>query len=235
MIAKQGKIYKYCLLALLLAGLIYFYQKIDLEFINDLFLKNKDQIFNSYFFNGALIFFLRSLSILFPILAGTYCSVLAGYLFGIKSGMILIFFADFFSCSSSFFISRTFGKEFISSLLGKKQMIKIETLSKEYLDENFFLMTGLLMTQFFDFVSYALGLTKVKWRKYIPALIISIIISDAPFVSGGYAIKSIKSISIEKIINGEVNVLSGSYLLIFILSVLIIFLLGILNHRAKKI
>ena len=129
---------------------------------------------------------------------------------------------------------RILGISLVSSLLGNKQMIKIEKLSKKYLDENFFLMTAFLMTQFFDFVSYALGLTKVKWRKYLPALIMSIIISDAPFVSGGHAIKSIENVSIDKIINGEVNILNGQYLSIFILSVLIIFLLGILNHRLKK-
>ena len=99
---------------------------------------------------------------------------------------------------------------------------------------NPFLMTGLLMTGLFDFVSYAIGLTNTPWKKFIPALIISILISDAPFVAGGYAFRDIKEISLSKIINGDVSLIYGNYLLVFIVSILLIISLGILNILINK-
>ena len=95
-------------------------------------------------------------------------------------------------------------------------------------------MTSILMTQFVDFVCYGVGLTKVALRKFVPALIISILISDAPFVAGGYALKDIKEISLSQIINGEISLIYGNYLIIFIASILTIIGLGILNIIVNK-
>jgi uncharacterized membrane protein YdjX (TVP38/TMEM64 family) len=64
-------------------------------------------------------------------------------------------------------------------------MDKVDTLSHRHLERNFFLMTGCLMTGFFDFVCYGVGLTKAPWRKFAPALIISIAISNPPIVALG--------------------------------------------------
>ena len=46
----------------------------------------------------------------------------------------------------------------------------------------------------------------------MPALIISILISDAPFVAGGYAFKDIQGITLTQIINGDVRLIYGNYL-----------------------
>ena len=113
-------------------------------------------------------------------------------------------------------------------------MKRVEKISQEYIEHNFFLMTAFLMTQFFDFVCYGIGLTKISWRKFMPALILSILISDAPFVAAGYAFKDLKGISFNQLLNGDVNLIYGKYLIIFIASILSIFLLGILNILIKK-
>ncbi len=113
-------------------------------------------------------------------------------------------------------------------------MLRIENISKKYIENNFFLMTASLMTQFFDFVCSAIGLTKVAWKKFMPALIISILISDSPFVAAGYAFKDVKEISLNQIIKGDVNLIYGNYLIIFIASILSIIGLGILNMVINK-
>ena len=77
----------------------------------------------------------------------------------------------------------------------------------------------------------------------MPALIFSIIISDSPFVASGFAARKIKDIGLknflQKILNGELDMISGNYLLIFIISFIIIFILAIiniyLNKRSKSI
>ena len=62
-------------------------------------------------------------------------------------------------------------------------------------------MTGFLLTSWFDFVCYAIGLTKVSWRRFMPALIFSIVISDAPFVASGNALRQLGDIKVDQILN----------------------------------
>ncbi len=226
--------FKYLIVILLVLTSIYIYQLLDISKISSLLEQSRSDIGDVGFLTAALIFSLRFISIIIPIIPGTYCSILAGYLFGLESGLLVIFCADFISCSTSFFLARQLGRDFVAKILGNRQMAKIERVSKKYLEHNFFFMTGLLMTQFFDFVCYAIGLTKIPAKKFLPALIISIIISDIPFVAGGFAIKEIKDISINSLLNGEVSVLNGPYLIIFLTSFIGILCLGLISSRLNR-
>ena len=117
-------------------------------------------------------------------------------------------------------------------------MRRVESISKDYLEKNYFLMTALLMTSFFDFVCYAIGLTKITWKRFMPALIFSIIISDSPFVASGFAARNVKDIGLKnflkKILNGELDMISGNYLFLFIISFLSIVILAIINIYFNK-
>ncbi len=221
---------KYLLAACLVFILVIINKLFDVNFINSLFDESESVLGNQLFTAAFLIFILRSVSIVIPVLPGTYCSVIAGYIYGIKIGMALIFCADFVSCSCSFFLSRSLGRNFVRRMLGPMQMQRVENISNRFLEQNIFLMTGLLMIQFFDFVCYAVGLTKVSWKKFMPALIISILISDLPFVAGGRTLKALNGVNLKQLLNGEVQALNGNYLILFIISILAIFGLGILTH-----
>ncbi|MEM7772547.1 MAG: VTT domain-containing protein [Cyanobacteria bacterium P01_E01_bin.6] len=131
------------------------------------------------------IFLLRFTSVVIPALPGTAYSVLAGALLGFTQGLAVICLADLCSCSLSFFLSRRYGQGLVKKLVGDRFMDRIDNLSKRHLERNFFLMTGFLMTGFFDFVCYGVGLTKAPWFKFAPALIISIAISNPPIVALG--------------------------------------------------
>ena len=226
---------------ILFISLVYF----DINLIRDFFLNVVSNISSNRFFSLLLIlilFLLRSISIIIPILPGTIFSVAAGFQFGFSQGLIIIFFADFLSCSISFLLARKLGRNYIGNLLGKRQMRKVESISKDYLENNYFLMTALLMSGFFDFVCYAIGLTRITWKRFMPALIFSILISDSPFVASGFAARKIKDIGLnnflQKILNGELDMISGNYLLVFIISFLIILILAIMNfylNRRSKI
>ena len=225
---------KYLVVACFIFVLVIANNLFDLDLINNLFGDSESILTNQVITAALLIFLLRSVSIVIPIIPGTYCSVIAGYFYGIKIGMILIFFADFISCSCSFFLSRRLGRTFVRRLLGPKQMQRVENISQRYLEQNIFLMTGFLMTQFFDFVCYAIGLTKVSWKKFMTALIISILISDLPFVAGGHTLKALNGVTLRELLNGEVQALSGHYLILFIITVLSIFGLGISSHFLNR-
>ena len=236
-----NQFFSYIILAffVLIISISFFY--LDVNLIRDFFYDAVGSLDKNRFFSLILIFLLflfRSLSIVVPVLPGTIFSVAAGFQFGFTQGLVIIFFADFISCSTSFLISRKLGRNYVSKLLGSRQMRRVESISKDYLENNYFLMTALLMSGFFDFVCYAIGLTKITWKRFMPALIFSILISDAPFVASGFAARKIKDIGLEnflqKLLNGELDMISGNYLFLFIISFLIIFILAMINIYFNK-
>ena len=213
----------------------------DVNSISDFFLNVVSDLNSENFFGLTLVllvFILRSISIIIPILPGTIFSAVAGFQFGFNKGLVIIFFADFVSCSISFLLARKLGRNYISKLLGSRQMKRVESISNDYLENNYFLMTALLMSGFFDFVCYAIGLTKITWKRFMPALIFSIIISDSPFVASGFAARKIKDIGLinflQKLLNGELDIISGNYLFLFIISFIIIFILAMINIYLNK-
>ena len=134
------------------------------------------------------IFLLRFTSVVIPALPGTAYSILSGGLLGFSRGLLVICIADLFSCCLSFSLSRRYGRKLVQRLVGAKFINKIDRLSQRHLEHNFFLLTGFLMTGFFDFVCYGVGLTKAPWRKFLPALLISIAVSNPPIVALGAGI-----------------------------------------------
>ena len=131
------------------------------------------------------IFILRGISVILPALPSSVYSLLAGSLLGFKTGYLTIFISDLIFCQLAFFIARNFGRIPVKKLVGVKAMKKIESFNQNQLEGNFFLMTGLLMTGLFDFLSYALGIGGTRWRLFTPALIISLLISDSIIVAVG--------------------------------------------------
>ena len=234
----KKSIYKYIIIVILCALLIISYQFFDASLINNLISDSQEEINNKGLYPVFLIFLLRSVSIFIPIIPGTYCVVIAGYIYGIKTGLFIMFIADLFSCYSSFVVSRKLGRKFVKRILGVNQMHRVEEISQKYLENNFFLMTGFLMTSWFDFVCYAVGLTKISWKKFMPALIMSILISDVPFVAAGHALSQARNISINQVLSGDIDVINGPSLWLLIFSAIIIFGLGILNaflNRRNKV
>ena len=178
-----------------------------------------------------LIMFLRLISIVIPIIPGTYCLLLSGYLFGLVNGLLLSCISDLIACSISFFIAKRYGRKILKIIMPKKYLNKFELISKNYLERNFFLLTGFLMTGWFDFVSYGVGLTKLRWRKFLAALCLSILLSDLPFVATGSGFREIqnKNYNLSNILEGNVPSLQKEYLILFIVSVLLIFSIGIIG------
>ncbi len=183
-----------------------------------------------------IILLMRFTSIVIPILPGTYCLLISGYLFGMVNGLLISFMSDLMACSLCFSLSKRFGRRILKRIMPKRYLIKFENISRNYLEKNFFLLTGFLMTGWFDFVSYGVGLTKLKWRTFLFSLIVSSILSDIPFVATGNGFRELQkqNFKIKDIIEGNVPSLQREYLIIFIISVILIFCIGILNSFINK-
>lgn len=135
-----------------------------------------------------IVFGLRFTSIILPVLPGTAYAVLAGGLFGFAQGLLVIALADLASCSFNFYIARRYGRGWVERFVGQQFMEKVDRLCQQHLERNFFLMTGFLMTGLFDFVAYAVGLTKTRWQSYLIALVASIVVAKPLWVAAGAGI-----------------------------------------------
>jgi len=164
--------------AALIVALIYLIQNYGIEP-----LQNKVENMGIWAPFGILI--LRGVSIILPALPSSAYSLLAGSLLGFKTGYLTILISDIIFCQAAFFIARKYGRKPVRKLVGKKAMNRIESFNQNQLEENFFLMTGLLMTGLFDFLSYAIGIGGTRWRVFTPALLISLLISDSILVAVG--------------------------------------------------
>ena len=167
-----------------------------------------------------ILFVSRGVSIIIPALPSSIFSVIAGGALGFKSGYLTIVLADFICCQIAFFISRRYGRLPVRKIVGVKAMERIESFNQNQLEENFFLMTGLLMTGLFDFLSYSIGLGGTRWRTFTPALIISLLISDSILVAVGAGISE-----------GQNLFLGGALLGMFALAIISGLTKGKLNKR----
>ena len=181
-ISRIKPIYKYSFLIVLLLALL-------VGFVSYLLITYEEQI--KLFVDEAgiwgplLIFIARGISIIFPALPSSIFSLIAGGVFGFKEGYITIVLSDLICCQLAFFIARNYGRIPVERLVGKRPMQRLEKFNRYQLEENFFLMTGLLMTGLFDFLSYSIGLGGTRWKTFTPALIISLLISDSILVAVG--------------------------------------------------
>lgn len=140
-----------------------------------------------------ILFLARGISIIIPALPSSIFSVIAGGALGFKGGYLTIVLADLTCCQIAFFIARRYGRLPVRKIVGGKAMERIESFNQNQLEENFFLMTGLLMTGLFDFLSYSIGLGGTRWRTFTPALIISLLISDSILVAVGAGVSEGKN------------------------------------------
>lgn len=135
-----------------------------------------------------VLILLRLVSIVIPAIPGTAYSILAGGLFGFTQGLIAIAIADAIACTFNFYIAKRYGRNLVQKFVGERFMGKVDSLSQKYLEGNIFLVTALLMTGLFDFVCYAVGLTQMKWRGFMSALMLSIVVAKPPLVALGAGI-----------------------------------------------
>jgi len=181
-ISRIKPIYKYTFLIIFLLALV-------VALVSYLLITYEGQIKffieKAGFWGPFIIFLARGISIIFPALPSSVFSLIAGGVFGFKQGYITIVLSDLICCQLAFFIARNYGRIPVERLVGKKPMQRLEKFNRYQLEENFFLMTGLLMTGLFDFLSYSIGLGGTRWRTFTPALVISLLISDSILVAVG--------------------------------------------------
>jgi len=100
-------------------------------------------------------------------------SIIAGSIFGPFTGLCLCMISSFFSSTLAFFLARFLGKPFVDKTIGGRAL-KLD----ENIGENGFIIILLMRLSIifpYDALSYACGLSKMKYRDYILGTMIGIL------------------------------------------------------------
>lgn len=116
-------------------------------------------------FGPLLIGLFLLLTQVFAPLSGTPVMIVGIKLYGYPQTMALLYGSCLVSAILNFWIARRYGRNLVKKLVGEKALKSIDELSQ--LNERVLLISSRIFGySFFDLISYAMGLTKISFKKY---------------------------------------------------------------------
>lgn len=127
---------------------------------------------------------LCAVSLILAPLSGSSLFVVGGTLFGKHNAFLLSYIASILGCSANFWISRKFGRRVAQRLIGKANLDELDKFINKLKSSSSILYMIIIMPLSQDIVSYAIGLTKIKYTQFLIALILSstIVISGYVYI-----------------------------------------------------
>lgn len=117
------------------------------------------------FFGFFIVIGYTVLSHVFAPLAGTPGVLLGVTIYGIKTGMFLLYVSSLISATINFWISRKFGRKLVTKLVGQKSMKEVDEFTSVE-GKQVLLISRLFGFPIFEFISYAAGLTNISFKDY---------------------------------------------------------------------
>jgi uncharacterized membrane protein YdjX (TVP38/TMEM64 family) len=138
---------------------------------------------------GPLIFILSlTATIVVAPLGGEVLLLSGGVLFGFWPGVVYIAISGFIGATINFWVSRIYGKRLVTKLIGVDNFHKLNEITNKITDKNPLVILPLMATTAFDYISYAAGLTNIKFSKYFLIVILSTCINVPIYVGLGTSI-----------------------------------------------
>jgi uncharacterized membrane protein YdjX (TVP38/TMEM64 family) len=122
-----------------------------------------------------------ALSLILAPLSGSSVYIVGGALFGKGYGFVLSLAATLLGCNANFWISRLFGRKVAARFIGHSNMDELDQTMQRIKSHHSVFYMAIIMPLSQDIVSYAAGLTKLRYRDFLVALLIS-----APVIVGAY-------------------------------------------------
>jgi uncharacterized membrane protein YdjX (TVP38/TMEM64 family) len=91
----------------------------------------------------------------------------AGVMFGLWPGLALTLLAEVVGGSANFWIARRLGRPFVQRLVGRDGMGRVERFYRQAGSPWMLAYARLFFFSIYDFISYAAGLTQIKFRHYL--------------------------------------------------------------------
>ncbi|MEM1392531.1 MAG: VTT domain-containing protein [Cyanobacteria bacterium P01_H01_bin.150] len=124
---------------------------------------------------------LCAVSLIVAPLSGSSLFVVGGTLFGKHDAFLFSYIASIIGCSTNFWISRKLGRKVAQRFIGKANLEELDKFIGKLKSSRSILYMILIMPFSQDIVSYAIGLTRIKYTHFLIALILS-----STIVIGGY-------------------------------------------------
>jgi uncharacterized membrane protein YdjX (TVP38/TMEM64 family) len=169
----SNKLLKYLILIIFICIVLYFvfrYKKQLAELnIGDI----RRYVLSYGKFSDVMFILIYTLKPIFFIIPASLMSILAGNIFGPHKALMLSMIGCFGSGTVAFFLSRILGRSFVDKLLKGKSM----TLDSNVENHGFKIMLIMRLSFIFPYdpLSYAAGLTKMKYRDFILGTLIGVL------------------------------------------------------------
>lgn len=118
------------------------------------------------------------LSHVFAPISGTPALAFSMAIYGLSTGMWLLYYAGLISCVINFYISRKYGRSLIKKFVGEEGMKEVDDFTAVG-GEGVLFISRLLGFSLFDFISYAAGLTKIPFKSYFAITAIASLITNS--------------------------------------------------------
>lgn len=110
---------------------------------------------------------LKALTFVVAPLSGVSLKISGGVLFGLRDGTVYTLVGDLIGGSINFWLARSLGRTVVSRLVGQKRMERVDTFSYQIGGWRALLFARVFLSAVYDFVSYAAGLTQLRFRDYL--------------------------------------------------------------------
>lgn len=127
----------------------------------------------------------KALTYVIAPLSGTPVKIIAGTLFGFFPGLIYATLGDLLGASINFWIARVFGRKAVYKLFSKKSVQKIDGYIAHIETWKTLLVARVALSSFYDFISYAVGLSKMRYKTFFLVTLIGGIPTSALAVGLG--------------------------------------------------
>ena len=91
----------------------------------------------------------------------------AGVLFGLVPGTLYTLFSEVVGGSINFWLARRFGRPVVERIVGTDEMPRIDRFISNIVDWKTLVYARFFLASFFDFISYAVGFSKLPYRTFL--------------------------------------------------------------------
>jgi uncharacterized membrane protein YdjX (TVP38/TMEM64 family) len=107
----------------------------------------------------------------------------AGVLFGFIPGAIYTLIGEVLGGCIAFLLSRRYGKRVVRRLVGEEGLVKVEGFVEQIVDWRTLTYARLFLFSLYDFISYAVGFSKLRFTTYV---LVSTFIGIIPTLAASY-------------------------------------------------